>query len=260
MKNNIILVNVILLVFLTFNYLNGFSKYKFDVIVIDAGHGGKDPGAVGKISYEKNIALKISLHLGRIINENLPDVKVLYTRKDDSYPTLNKRAQIANSKNADLFISIHCDSFTKPSVRGTSTFIMGLSKSNANFNVAKRENSVIELEENYEEVYKDYDPNSTESIMLLNLTQKSKIENSALLAGLIQEQFSKRVGLHDRGVKQAPFLVLWMTTMPSVLIETGFISNREEEIKLNNNTHQVHIASAIFRAIRDYKNYVESIN
>ena len=102
-------------------------------VVIDAGHGGKDPGAVGKISYEKNIALKISLHLGRILNENLPDVKVVYTRKDDSYPTLNKRAQIANSKNADLFISIHCDSFTKPTVRGTSTFIMGLSKSNANF-------------------------------------------------------------------------------------------------------------------------------
>ena len=196
----------------------------------------------------------------RIINENLPDVKVIYTRNDDSYPTLNKRAQIANSKNADLFISIHCDSFTKPTVRGTSTFIMGLSKSNANFNVAKRENSVIELEENYEEVYKDYDPNSIESIMLLNLTQKSKIENSALLAGLIQQQFSNRVGLHDRGVKQAPFLVLWMTSMPSVLIETGFISNREEEKKLNDNTHQVYIASAIFRAIRDYKNYVESID
>ena len=116
MKNKIILVNVIMLVFFTFNYLNGFSKYKLDVIVIDAGHGGKDPGAVGKISYEKNIALNISLHLGRIINENLPDVKVIYTRNDDSYPTLNKRAQIANSKNADLFISIHCDSFTKPSV------------------------------------------------------------------------------------------------------------------------------------------------
>ncbi len=249
-----------MLIFLTFNHLNGFKKYKLDIIVIDAGHGGKDPGGVGKISYEKDIALKISLQLGRIINENLPNIKVLYTRKDDSYPTFNERAKIANSNNADLFISIHCDSFSKPSVRGTSTFIMGLSKSNANFNVAKRENSVIELEENYEEVYKDYDPNSIESIMLLNLTQKSKIENSAFLAGLIQEQFSKRVGLHDRGVKQAPFLVLWMTTMPSVLVETGFITNHEEEKKLNNNTHQIYIASAIFRAIRDYKNHVESID
>jgi len=260
MKNNLLVSITILIIFLTINVVNGFSKYKLDIIVIDAGHGGKDPGSIGKMSYEKDIALIISLHLGRIINENLPGVKVLYTRKDDSYPTFNKRAQIANSNNADLFISIHCDSFSQPSVRGTSTFIMGLSKSNANFNVAKRENSVIELEENYKEVYKDYDPTSTESIMLLNLTQKSKIDNSALLASLIQEQFSQRVGLYDRGVKQAPFLVLWMTTMPSVLIETGFITNREEEKKLNNKTHQIYVASAIFRAVRDYKNHIESIN
>ena len=251
---------LLILIFLTsFNSIKQ-DKYKLRTIVIDAGHGGKDPGSIGNNSYEKNITLAISLELGRIIKENLPGIKIIYTRKDDSFPSLYERAEIANKNNADLFISIHCDAFTSPSVRGTSTFIMGLSKSNANFNVAKRENSVIELEENSEEVYKDFDPNSTESIMLLNLTQKSKIDNSAILASLIQEQFSKRVGLHDRGVKQAPFLVLWMTTMPSVLIETGFISNREEEIKLNNNTHQVHIASAIFRAIRDYKNYVESIN
>ena len=147
MKNNILVFVASLIIFLTINKANSFSKYKLDVIVIDAGHGGKDPGSIGKMSYEKDIALKISLQLGRIINENFPDVKVLYTRKDDSYPTFNKRAQIANSNNADLFISIHCDSFSKPSVRGTSTFIMGLSKSNANFNVAKRENSVIELED-----------------------------------------------------------------------------------------------------------------
>ena len=118
--------------------INGFSKYKLDVIVIDAGHGGKDPGSIGKISYEKDITLKIALHLGRIISENLPDVKVIYTRNNDNYPTFNKRAQIANSNNADLFISIHCDSFNKPSVKGTSTYIMGLSKSSANLNVAKR--------------------------------------------------------------------------------------------------------------------------
>tara|TARA_B100001245_G_C22834439_1_gene401319 strand:- start:92 stop:874 length:783 start_codon:yes stop_codon:yes gene_type:complete len=260
MKNNILILIVIAQFFLTMFDINGFSKYKLDVIVIDAGHGGKDPGSIGKISYEKDITLKIALHLGRIISENLPDVKVIYTRNNDNYPTFNKRAQIANSNNADLFISIHCDSFNKPSVKGTSTYIMGLSKSSANLNVAKRENSVIELEENYKEVYKDYDANSVESIMLLNLTQKSKIENSALLASLVQEQFSKRVGLYDRGVKQAPFLVLWMTTMPSVLIETGYITNREEEKKLNNKTHQIYIASAIFRAIRDYKNQVEAIN
>ena len=148
---NVSFLALLFVILTSFNSLDR-SQNRPMTVVIDAGHGGKDPGAVGKISYEKNIALKISLHLGRILNENLPDVKVIYTRKDDSYPTLNKRAQIANSKNADLFISIHCDAFTSPSVRGTSTFIMGLSKSNANFNVAKRENSVIELEENSEEV------------------------------------------------------------------------------------------------------------
>ena len=135
---------------------------------------------------------------------------------------------------------------------------MGLSKSNANFNVAKRENSSIFLEENYKETYEDFNPNSSESVMLLGLTQKAKIDNSTILANLIEEQFSKRVGIRSRGVKQAPFQVLWNTTMPSILIETGYITNLEEEKKLNNKTHQVYIASAIFRAIRDYKNYLES--
>ena len=258
-KINISFLLGLLLILTSFNSLNP-SQYKLSTIVIDAGHGGKDPGARGKISWEKDIALSISLELGRILKENIPALNIIYTRKEDKFLSLYRRSEIANKANADLFISIHADSFSKSSVYGATTYLMGLSKTSANMNVAKRENSVIFLEENYEDIYKDFDPNSTESIMLLNLNQKSKIENSALLAGLIQEQFSKRVGLHDRGVKQAPFLVLWMTTMPSVLIETGFISNREEEIKLNNNTHQVHIASAIFRAIRDYKNYVESIN
>ena len=135
---------------------------------------------------------------------------------------------------------------------------MGLSKNSANMNVAKRENSVIFLEENYEETYKNFDPNATESVMLLSLTQKAKIENSTILANLIQDQFKNRVGIKSRGVKQAPFQVLWNTSMPSVLIETGYITNSAEEKKLNNKTHQVYLASAIFRAIRDYKNYLEA--
>ena len=135
---------------------------------------------------------------------------------------------------------------------------MGLSKSNANFNVAKRENSSIFLEENFEETYKGFDPNSSESFMLLGLTQKAKIDNSTILANLIEDQLSKRVGINSRGVKQGPFQVLWNTTMPSVLIETGYMTNLEEEKKLNNKMHQVYIASAIFRAIRDYKKYLES--
>tara|TARA_B110000116_G_scaffold138227_1_gene119892 strand:+ start:149 stop:928 length:780 start_codon:yes stop_codon:yes gene_type:complete len=244
--------------FLTSFNSNCYSQYKLKTIVIDPGHGGKDPGSIGKNSYEKNITLPISLELGRIIEENLPGIKIIYTRKDDSFPSLYKRSEIANKNNADLFISIHCDSFHDKSVNGSTTFLMGLSKSNANFNVAKRENSSIFLEENFKETYKDFDPNLSESVMLLSLTQKAKIDNSTILANLIEEQFSKRVGIRSRGVKQDVFQVLWNTTMPSVLIETGYITNLEEEKKLNNKTHQVYIASAIFRAIRDYKNHLES--
>ena len=249
---------LLILIFLTsFNSIEQ-EKYKLRTIVIDAGHGGKDPGSIGNNSYEKNITLAISLELGRIIKENLPGIKIIYTRKDDSFPSLYERAEIANKNNADLFISIHCDSFHNKSVYGSTSYLMGLSKNSANMNVAKRENSVIFLEENYEETYKNFDPNATESIMLLSLTQKAKIENSTILANLIQDQFKNRVGIKSRGVKQAPFQVLWNTTMPSVLIETGYITNSAEEKKLNNKTHQVYLASAIFRAIRDYKKYLEA--
>ena len=188
----------------------------------------------------------------------MPAINVVYTRKDDRFLTLYKRSEIANKSNADLFISIHADSFSKSSVYGATTYLMGLSKTSANMNVAKRENSVIFLEEDYEQTYKDFDPNSSESVMLLSLTQKAKIDNSTILANLIQDQFKNRVGIRSRGVKQAPFQVLWNTTMPSVLIETGFMTNPAEEKKLNNKMHRVYIASAIFRAIRDYKTYLES--
>lgn len=245
------------LILTSFNSLNS-NQYKLKTIVIDAGHGGKDPGARGKFSWEKDIALSISLELGRILKENMPEIKIVYTREADIFLSLYNRAEIANKANADLFISIHADSFSNSSVYGTTTYLMGLSKTSANMNVAKRENSVIFLEENYEETYKNFDPNSSESIMLLSLTQKAKIDNSTILANLIQDQLENRVGLRSRGVKQAPFQVLWNTTMPSVLIETGFMTNPNEEKKLNNKTHRVYIASAIFRAIRDYKKYLES--
>ena len=234
------------------------DKYQLKTIVIDAGHGGKDPGAKGKVSWEKDIALSISLELGRILNENMPEIKVVYTRKNDTFLSLFKRSEIANKANADLFLSIHCDAFHNSSVNGATSYLMGLSKSSANMNVAKRENSVIFMEENYEEIYQNFDPNSSESIMLLSLTQKAKIDNSTILANLIQDQFKNRVGMKSRGVKQAPFQVLWNTTMPSVLIETGFMTNSADEKKLNNKKYQVYIASAIFRAIRDYKNFLES--
>ena len=246
--------------FVILTSFNSFEqdKYQLKTIVIDAGHGGKDPGAKGKVSWEKDIALSISLELGRILNENMPEIKVVYTRKNDTFLSLYKRSEIANKANADLFLSIHCDAFHNSSVNGATSYLMGLSKSSANMNVAKRENSVIFMEENYEEIYQNFDPNSSESIMLLSLTQKAKIDNSTILANLIQDQFKNRVGMKSRGVKQAPFQVLWNTTMPSVLIETGFMTNSADEKKLNNKTHQVYIASAIFRAIRDYKKFLES--
>ncbi len=246
--------------FLILTSFNSFEqdKYQLKTIVIDAGHGGKDPGAKGKVSWEKDIALSISLELGRILNENMPEIKVVYTRKNDTFLSLFKRSEIANKANADLFLSIHCDAFHNSSVNGATSYLMGLSKSSANMNVAKRENSVIFMEENYEEIYQNFDPNSSESIMLLSLTQKAKIDNSTILANLIQDQFKNRVGMKSRGVKQAPFQVLWNTTMPSVLIETGFMTNSADEKKLNNKKYQVYIASAIFRAIRDYKNFLES--
>ena len=254
-KINISILLGLLLILTSFNSLN--RQYRLQTIVIDAGHGGKDPGARGKFSWEKDIALSISLELGRILKENIPNVNVLYTRKEDRFLTLYRRSEIANKAEADLFISVHADSFSKSSVYGATTYLMGLSKSSANMNVAKRENSVIFMEENFEDTYKDFDPNS-ESVMLLSLTQKAKIDNSTILANLIQDQFANRAGIRSRGVKQAPFQVLWNTTMPSVLIETGFMTNPTEERKLNDKTHRVYIASAIFRAIRDYKNYLES--
>ena len=254
-------VRLIFLIFLSTSLNILYSQTNINsnfTVVIDPGHGGKDPGARGKFSWEKDIALSISLELGRILKENIPNVNVLYTRKEDRFLTLYRRSEIANKAEADLFISIHADSFSKSSVYGATTYLMGLSKSSANMNVAKRENSVIFMEENFEDTYKDFDPNSSESVMLLSLTQKAKIDNSTILANLIQDQFANRAGIRSRGVKQAPFQVLWNTTMPSVLIETGFMTNPTEERKLNDKTHRVYIASAIFRAIRDYKNYLES--
>ena len=254
---NVSFLAFLLLILTSFNSFEQ-DKYQLKTIVIDAGHGGKDPGAKGRVSWEKDIALSISLELGRILNENMPEIKVVYTRKNDTFLSLFKRSEIANKANADLFLSIHCDAFHNSSVNGATSYLMGLSKSSANMNVAKRENSVIFMEENYEEIYQNFNPNSSESIMLLSLTQKAKIDNSTILANLIQDQFKNRIGMKSRGVKQAPFQVLWNTTMPSVLIETGFMTNATDEKKLNNKMHQVYIASAIFRAIRDYKKFLES--
>lgn len=223
------------------------------VVVIDAGHGGKDPGALGKRSKEKEITLAIALKTGKYIEELLDDVKVIYTRKEDEFVELYRRAEIANKAKADLFISIHCNGYRDIGISGAETFVMGLHKDQGNLEVAMKENSVITLEEDYTTRYQGYDPNSSESYIIFSLMQNIYLEQSLNFANYIQEQFRNRVDRIDRGVKQAGLIVLWQTTMPSVLVETGFITNLQEEHFLMSEQGQDYVASAIFRAFRDYK-------
>ena len=230
---------------------------KVDVVVLDAGHGGKDPGALGKNSREKDIVLAIALKVGQYIEENIPGVKVIYTRKKDEFIELHERANIANENHADLFISIHANWWTNTRSTGTETYTMGTSLDDRNLQVAMKENSVITLEEDYTTNYEGFDPNSAESYIIFNLMQKTFQQQSVDFAGLVQDQFRDRAKRYDRGVKQERFLVLWRTTMPSVLIETGFISNANEEAYLKSEQGQEYLASAIFRAFKDYKENIE---
>ncbi len=226
-------------------------------VVIDAGHGGKDPGTRGKKTREKDIALAIALKAGKYIEDNFNDVKVIYTRKKDVFIPLNKRASIANKNNADFFISIHCNAAGSKKTHGTETFVMGLHRSKANLEVAKKENAAILLEENYRDNYDGFDPNSDEGYISLSLLQNVHLEQSILMADLLQKQFTHRVGRKNRSVKQAGFLVLYKITMPGVLIETGFLSNTSEENFLRSKKGQDYMASAIFRAFRSYKQETE---
>lgn len=226
-------------------------------VVIDPGHGGKDPGAVGKKSKEKDIVLSIALKTGKYIEENLEDVEVIYTRKTDEFVELFRRAEIANQSNADLFISIHCNASRSPSPYGAETFVMGLHKSQDNLEVAKKENAAILLEEDYEVTYGGFDPNSAEAHIVFSLYQNAYLEQSLEFSRLLQDQFRERVHRNDRGVKQAGFLVLYKIAMPGVLVETGFLSNPKEEQFLMSEQGQTYIASAIFRAFREYKENVE---
>lgn len=234
------------------------NEDKIHTIVIDPGHGGKDSGAPGKVSKEKDIVLAIGLKLGKYIEENIPDVKVIYTRKTDEFIPLYRRAEIANENHADLFISIHANSNLKPDVTGTSSHVLGLHRAQENFEVAKRENSVIFYEDDYNARYENFDPNSPESYIAFSLMQFVYLDQSINLADMIQSQFRERVKRKDRGVVQQGLLVLAQTAMPGVLIETGFISNPDEEQYLNSAEGQDYIASAIFRAFRDYKSDIES--
>jgi N-acetylmuramoyl-L-alanine amidase len=235
-------------------------EFKVDVVVIDAGHGGRDSGTRGTKILEKDVALKIALKVGNYIEKNVPGVKVIYTRKTDTYLSLDERARIANRANADLFICIHANSMPGGQAIGTETYVMGLHKDESNFEVAKRENSVILMDENYKERYEGFDPSSPESYILFSLTQSAYQESSLRFAQKVEDQFRNRAGRKSRGVKQAGFVVLWKTTMPSVLIETGFLSHPQEEEFLASERGQDLIASGIYRAFKEYKSEVESIN
>lgn len=246
------------LVYLSVNQIFSQDFAKVDRVVIDAGHGGKDPGALGKHSKEKEIALAVSLKLGALIQEHLSDVKVSYTRDTDKFVELYKRAKIANDAKADLFISIHCNAVDGKSAYGTETFVLGMHKSEKNLAVAQKENAAILLEADYTTNYQNFDPNSPESYIIFQIIQATYRNQSIDIAGKIQDQFRERVNRRDRGVKEAGFLVLVNATMPSILIELGFLSNPEEEKFLMSEQGQDYMASAIFRAFRDYKESIEA--
>jgi len=251
---------LLLIIFnLKINAQNVENNYKLKTVVIDAGHGGKDPGAVANKGKEKDITLAVSLKLGKYIENNCKDVKVIYTRKKDEFVELFKRAQIANTNNADLFICVHVNSSKKTDPYGTETYVMGLHKTQGNLDVAMTENSVITKEDNYQNQYDGFDPHSPEAFIIFSLFQNAYLDQSLNFAAKIQEQFSQKAKRLDRGVKQAGFLVLWKTSMPSILTEIGFLSNAEEAQYLLNDTNQNHIALSLFNAFKKYKKELEGI-
>lgn len=256
-KFRILIIFIFITTFLFPQNNSGKDDDKIRTIVIDPGHGGKDSGAPGKVTKEKDIVLAIGLKLGKYIEENIPDVKVVYTRKTDEFIPLYRRAEIANENHADVFISIHANSNPKSDVTGASSHVLGLHRAQENFEVAKRENSVIFYEEDYNARYENFDPNSPESYIAFSLMQNVYLDQSINLADMIQSQFREKAKRKDRGVVQQGLLVLAQTAMPGVLIETGFISNPDEELYLNSNDGQDLIASAIYRAFRDYKADIE---
>lgn len=232
------------------------SEYQIKTIVLDAGHGGHDTGCRGLSANEKDVTLAIVLKVGALLNKTYPGIKVIYTRKTDEFIELYERANMANRNNADLFISIHCNANKSHTPYGTETWLMGLHKSESNLEVSKRENDVILMEDNYQQNYDGFDPNSPEGYIILTMNQNAHLNQSIDIASKVEDQFARQ-GRTSRGVKQAGFLVLWRTTMPSILIETGFLTNREEERYLVSQKGQNEVATSVVNAITLYKNEVE---
>jgi N-acetylmuramoyl-L-alanine amidase len=233
---------------------------KIRSIVIDAGHGGKDPGALGLFSKEKDITLAIATELQKTLHEHLPELRVTMTRDDDTFVELANRAKDVSKNEADFFISIHCNSSPNRDACGAETYVLGTQKADANMDVVMRENSVIMMEDNYEETYEGFDPNSVPAYIFFQYITNVHLEMSNRMALKVQEQFSTRVGRKDRGVKQAGYLVLWRASKPAILIEAGFISHKEEEIFLNSENGQSYMASAIYRAVRDFNAEIGGIS
>ncbi len=235
---------------------NSPYRYRLRTVVLDAGHGGKDRGCAGVSAREADVALALVLALGKQIQDNMPEVKVIYTRKTNVFIELDERAAIANRNHADLFISIHCNAGPSQA-HGTEVWTMGLHKTTANLGVAQRENAVILQEKDYQKRYDGFDPSSPQSHILFSLFQSAYITNSLRFAQRIDRQFRTSVNRSSRGVKQAGFIVLWKATMPAVLIEAGFLTNPAEERYLNNKANQTYMAAGIYRAFREYKRELE---
>ena len=253
----IIIKRKTVLFFITFNFLLFGSVYTFGqeepfTVVLDAGHGGHDSGNRGNGYYEKKIALNIALKIGKKL-EKIKGFNVIYTRKSDVFVELIQRANIANKADADLFISIHCDAFSSSKVFGAGTFVLGLHENDRNFKVAQKENSVIFLEENYEKNYDGFNPNDPESVISLLLMQQTYLDQSIIAANSIQKSFVSNLKRKDRTVKQAGFVVLKYTYMPSVLVETGFLTNSSEGAYLNSSKGQSNMADALAKAIVNYR-------
>lgn len=258
MRNNIVYTVYIICIFLWIvipeNAMHAASPKKFTV-VIDAGHGGHDPGAIGKRGKEKNINLSVALKLGKLIQNNHSDTKVVYTRNSDVFVPLHRRAEIANEAKADLFISIHTNSIASRSSRvsGTETYTLGLHRTQENLEVAQKENAVILIEDDYQKQYAGFNPNSSESYIIFEFLQDKNMAQSVNFAQLIQQQFRHKARRIDKGVHQAGFLVLRETSMPSVLIELGYITNPNEEAYLLSSNGSSMLAQSIYQAFVNYK-------
>jgi N-acetylmuramoyl-L-alanine amidase len=249
LKNRFKYIVITALVFCATSTFSQNEKFK---VALDAGHGAHDFGATYHGHVEKNIALAVVLKVGKILEKN-PNIIVNYTRKTDVFIDLVERANIANRADANIFVSIHCNANKNTAADGSETYVMGMSKNASNLEAAKKENSVITLEKDYKQKYEGYNPNAPESLIGMTLMQEEYLENSIALAGMIQNNFKEDMGVKSRGVKQAPFMVLHKAYMPRVLIEMGFISNKEEGSRLDSEEGQNDIAQAIAEAIVSYK-------